>query len=490
MGQAMILVGPKLALAKELRDKDRIRQSNALLRLCANLLPESDEVAMQLAEHLRDAHMASEALKVLEDLHERAPNPLHAISLGYGRLSNGLPDEAIDAFEEALGENGDHEAEALAGLARVHFNRDDIDTATTYHERALSLKPDLRSILFQSLNLAAWRGDADGLERAADILNNGDYDVEATRWVIGTGRLILGQYEAGWKDYSYRKLPRMPVAVRGVPQPWRWSDLPGKRVLLIDEQGIGDGVQYYRFAGRLVREGAEVHIRASSMRHHLIRCVSPEIAATEKVFKDIGYDYVVSLDNMACLLAAEGETRLDFGPYLVPDPANVRKWAPLVPGDRLNVGLVWQGSKGNELDIGRSMPVAALEPLLGIDGIRFVCLHRAKAVEDEERKRYGDRILFPEHLDDGKESFADTTGLIASLDVVVSTDTSAAHIAGAMGKETLLMLKQYPEWRWLMGRDQCDWYGSITRLRQERPGDWPGVVARVAERLIELRDAR
>jgi hypothetical protein len=168
------------------------------------------------------------------------------------------------------------------------------------------------------------------------------------------------------------------------------------------------------------------------------------------------------------------------GPYLRADPRRAREWrGRLAPGARLHVGLVWAGRPQQWNDRNRSIPVDALAPLASVRDVAFYSLQ----IGDAGRQAPAPGGLILIDLTDGISDFADTAAFASNLDLLISVDTSVAHLAGAMGLPTWLLAAYAADWRWLLDRDDSPWYPSVRIFRQAAPGDWPGVVARVREEL-------
>ena len=176
-------------------------------------------------------------------------------------------------------------------------------------------------------------------------------------------------------------------------------------------------------------------------------------------------------------------TRLDtipFSPgYIAAAPARIAKWKSALPQGR-KIGIVWAGNSAHSNDSRRSMPVGTLTPLLETKNATFVSLQTGRRADEVRRLGAGIFDLSPYLID-----WAETAAIVANLDLVIAVDTAVAHLAGAMGVPVWTLLPHAPDWRWMLARDDTPWYRSMRLFRQEKPGDWAGVTARVARTLAE-----
>lgn len=292
-------------------------------------------------------------------------------------------------------------------------------------------------------------------------------------------RLLNGDFAAGWREYEWR----WRVAGRPMPRPvlpgppWLGhTDIAGQTILIHAEQGLGDAIQFSRYATLLAARGAEVVLQ-----------VRPELAELLAGLEGVARILVVDEPPppgihrhcpLMSLPLAFG-TRLHTIPaapaYVRPSADGVKAWAErLGPKRRPRIGIVWSGSATNANEANRAIGLARLLPLRSLD-VDLIGLQREVRPEDRAILAGHPDIR---HFDAG---FADTAALIGLLDLVVSVDTSLAHLAGAVGAPTFLLLSHVPDWRWLRARDDSPWYPSMRLFRQPARGDWESVVGRVLE---------
>jgi hypothetical protein len=291
--------------------------------------------------------------------------------------------------------------------------------------------------------------------------------------------LLTGNFEQGWADYE-RRLELAPPALTQPPWDGR-TPLAGKRLFLHWEQGLGDTLQFCRYAVLAADRGARVVLSAPDALAGLLQGLDPRVTIIGATATPPAFDLHASLMSLPAAFETTLETIPARAAYLAADAARTADLARrLGPRERPRIGLVWSGAAGHENDHNRSAPLAALAPLLGADADWF-CLQ--KDVRDGDAAALAD---LPVRIEaDAIADFPGTAALIAHLDLVISVDTSIAHLAAAMGKPTWILLSSAPDWRWMLERDDSPWYASVRLFRQTSPRDWAGVVGQVQAALAE-----
>jgi tetratricopeptide (TPR) repeat protein len=387
---------------------------------------------------------ADEAAPVLETAHRLAPKDAAArLNLGNLRLEQGRLGEAQALYEAVLKTEPKHAAATL-NLGRVLKEQGRPTDALSRYREAEALAPHDPTI----------------------------------QWNLGVCRLLLGDWTRGWQGFEAR-FAAGAAALPGIDGP-AWTGGPLDGTLLIHaEQGLGDTIQFARFAAEA---------KARGVRRILLACQAPLAQLMSQV---VGIDAVVPREGplpphdaqiaMMSLGAALGVTpaSLSGAPYLAADPARVAAWRERL-GPGINVGFVWQGHRLHRNDRNRSLPAKALAPLLAIPGVRAFSLQKEPAADD--------LAALPGIVDlsAGLTDFGETAAAVAALDLVIAVDTSVAHLAGALGRPVWIALPFAPDWRWLMGRTDSPWYGSARLFRQAARGAWDGPVAAMRTALAAL----
>ncbi|MCA4919622.1 MAG: tetratricopeptide repeat protein [Roseomonas sp.] len=358
----------------------------------------------------------------------------------------GQPEEALLAAETARSlAPKDASAHRGYGFALGNLNR--LEEAMVSYDHALTLQPDERESL----------------------------------WNRALALLVLGRFEDGWLAYEYRNLRHKTLAARKYPKPLWWGKQPLKdqRLYIYWEQGLGDTIHFARYALLAAAAGAEV---AFSVQDPLLRLFK----GFDSAITVIGQNEAPTEFDLHCpllTLPLAFGTRLETIPafengYLKAPAEDAAPWDQRLPKGRRRIGLVWSGSQMHGNDANRSVPFAKISPLLQTSDV-WVSLQ--KEVREADRAALAGSGILDVSAELG--DFADTAALISALDLVISVDTSVAHLAGALGKPTWVMVPFAPDFRWLLDREDTPWYPKMRLFRQSRAGDWDGVIARIGEAL-------
>ena len=294
---------------------------------------------------------------------------------------------------------------------------------------------------------------------------------------LGLNRLLRGDLPGGWPEMDWRRLDRRNPASRSFDRPvWNGFPLAGQTVLLTAEQGLGDTVQFLRYAPMVAGRGGRVVVECQPALVVLARTV-PGVAGVVAQGQPLPpFDVHCPLMTLPLVFNTTLQTIAAAVPYMSIDPAKAAAWAGRLPAAGRRVGLVWAGNPKYANDRVRSLNPARLAPLAAVPGVTWVSLQKSSTVPPP-----------PElHLFDGTadlHDFADTAALISHLDLVIAADTAVAHLSAAMGKPTWVLLPAVPDWRWMLGRADSPWYPSVRLFRQATAGDWVPVVAEVAAAL-------
>jgi hypothetical protein len=299
------------------------------------------------------------------------------------------------------------------------------------------------------------------------------------QWNLGVCRLLLGDWLRGWQGFEAR-FAADAVAPSGIEGPaWTGGPLPDGTLLIHAEQGLGDTIQFARFAAQAKAAGVgRIVLAAQAPLVELMRGVAGIDAVVPRDGPLPPFDAQIALMSLGAALKVTGAT-IPPAPYLAADPARVRAWGERL-GPGFKVGLVWQGHRLHRNDRNRSLPPTALAPLLAFPGVRWFSLQKEPGP--------GELAALPGIVDLSGEltDFSETAAAVASLDLVIAVDTSVAHLAGALGRPVWLALPHAPDWRWLMGRADSPWYGTARLFRQTERGAWSGPIAAMRAALARL----
>jgi len=482
-------------------------------------------VTANLGNALQELGRKGEALAAFDGALVVLPsNPDLHVNRGNVLRTMERDEEAVAAYVRALSLDSGH-GRALLALAHVQRDRRDRVAALAVLERLLAIDPrsleahtlrghvffesgDFESALFSYelvVRLAPDRSGI-GLLRADALRRLGRHeeailayeaalaaapdhpDRFTARVSLGTCHLLLGQFAQGLPCLEARiSDPRGP-APRPL-DPARTLDgvtgVQGRTVLLRFEQGLGDAIQFCRYAPMLAERGASVVLEAPDALRELLAS-APGVARVIPVGADPEpFDYNVFLASLPLAFGTRLDTIPAPVPYLRAPPEQRTRWRDrLGPRARPRVGLVWRGNARHENDAQRSIPIERIVPLLLAPGAgRFEWFNLQREASDAELLhlvRLGVRNVVEEITD-----LADTAAIVEELDLVISVDTSVAHLAGALGKPVWILLAFEPDWRWMLGRGDSPWYPTARLFRQPGAGDWQAVVEDVGKALFE-----
>ena len=428
----------------------------------------------------------TEALVHLNRALLQRPNWVEAlINRGNAFQELGEPERALADFDAALALAPDH-AEALGNRGVTLYALGRLEEALDDYDRALALRPGYAEALHNRGNaLRALNRNGEAIRCFEACLSLQPDDAEA-RLHLAMSRLLEGDFARAWPDYQWRwKTRQYAPHRRAFPQP-EWLGhraLTGQMLLVHAEQGFGDTLQFCRYAPLLRDLGAAVVLEVQPPLKRLLQGLEGTRQVLARGEPLPAFDCHCSLLSLPGALQTTLETLPARVPYICADPALVTQWGDrLGPRQGLRVGLVWSGNPTHLNDHNRSAALAEYADLLALP-CQFVSLQKVLRKADHAELRGRPQIL---HFGERLADFADTAAVVAQLDLVIAVDTAVAHLAGALGKPTWLLLPYAPDWRWLLDRRDSPWYPGMRLFRQAAPGDWRGVMMEVAAALHRL----
>lgn len=298
------------------------------------------------------------------------------------------------------------------------------------------------------------------------------------RMARARANFLAGRYAAAWPDYAYRpsaRLRRLPPGA--TDRVWQGEDLNGQSILLYSEQGLGDVIQFARYAPLAARRGAEVVLCCPPPMACLLRRL-PDVARVVPNDQDCPRtDWACSLVDLPRVWGTDLDTIPGDCPYL---PMHARPRPLLPPARQFRVGVVWAGNATHKMDLQRSCRLDDFAPLLELPGTEFVSFQVGPRAGD--LRESGWRALVSE-LPDEAIPFEATADALAEVDLVITVDTAMAHLAGAVGRPVWTLLSFAHDWRWMLGRSDTPWYPTMRLFRQPAPNDWAGVFREVRREL-------
>jgi tetratricopeptide (TPR) repeat protein len=514
------------ALGIALAEQGQLDEALPLLQQATRLRPDSAQAHLNLGVALAQHNQPEQALDSLRralQLQPAYPEAHYNLGAVLGTLRRW--DDAIGAYREALRLRPDYgEPYNNLGLALVEARRP--EEAVAFLRQAVRLRPQAaeghnnlglalaelgRFAAAEACYEAALRLNPKYAEAHANLANaykeQGrseealacyqlalwlDPASASARYNRSLAMLQAGDYRQGWQEYEWRwRRPSMPPRPFRQPR-WDGGSLEGRTILLYCEQGMGDTLQFIRYAPLVKARGGTVLVECpGSLLPLLSTCLGIDrLVAEGEPLPD--FDVQAPLLSLPGLLGTTLDSVPAPIPYLSADEQRVERRRSVVgdlPG--FKVGIAWQGNPRHQWDRHRSFPLACLTPLAAVEGVRLVGLQKGPGSEQVRALAGRFAVLeLGEDFDSGGGAFLDTAAVMKHLDLVVTADTAAAHLAGALGVPVWVALSRIADWRWLRGREETPWYPTMRLFRQQELGDWAEVVSRMAAQLRHLVGGR
>lgn len=419
-----------------------------------------------------------------------APNNLSAsIGLGLSTALSGYPEQGREQLLDLLEDNPAH-APLLDAMGIVSYEAHDFADAETWFRKSMRIGGFASSSV---ANLGMALNELGRFREARSMfkkcLRSNPEDISA-RYHLGLCQLLMGEYADGWQGFALRN------AVAGRKEPTLGADIPvwqgepiaGKKLGLISEQGIGDIIQFARFAKVASDAGATVYLRSSESLGSILRTVPgvDRILTNEDEMPFI--DFQIPLLSLPRTFRTEVPSIPLSSGYLSVSAEARDQWSEKIgpANGELKVGLAWAGNPNNKLDFKRSAPIADLRPLLECPGAVFYSLQIGDVVSQLDALPTDIR---PRQLFEGASPFSDVAAAMCALDMIITVDTSFAHLAGALGVPVWTLISYVPDWRWGLESDRTYWYDSMRLFRQPSIGDWQGVVLNVRDAMTTALQA-
>jgi Tfp pilus assembly protein PilF len=412
---------------------------------------------------------------------------LHLLALVQTLL--GKKEAAIASFDRALKVRPDY-AEAFCNLGVTLHEMNLFELALASHDRALKLRPDYAEALTnRGITLLELKHFKEALA-SFDHALKARSDFAEAHCSRALCCMLIGDFDRGWNENEWRwETEHLRKEKRNFAQPlWLGSDeIAGKTILLHGEQGFGDVIQFCRYVPLVAERGARVILEVPNSLHELMGTLTGAAQIVSRGEPLPQFDLHCPLLSLPLAFGTRLESVPRPIPYLGATPSAARSWnARLGPRKRFCVGLAWFGRPDHKNDHNRSLKLNTLLPLLDCDA-SFISLQReVRPCDSVLLKDRTDLIHFGDELN----NFSDTAALISNLDLVISVDTSVAHLAGALGKPVWILLPNVPDWRWLLDREDSPWYPTARLFRQNRTRTWDDVIIRVRDALHHFAPRR
>lgn len=455
------------------------------------LRPDYAEAWNNRGNILQDMDRFKEALQDYDTALAIRPKYVHAWSNRATSLFKlGRPEEALASTEEAIRLDPSY-APAFNNRGYILRRMGRFSEALSCFDEAIAKRPGYAEAINN-------RGDAlHKLGRFDEALRSYSTAIELkpnyheARWNRGLLHLLMGNLQAGWAGMEHRwncrwfqsdpRQSKCPV--------WTGQDLRGKSIVVYSEQGFGDTFQFCRYLPHLVRMGADVTFAAPRAIHRLLSKLSPAIKFEGSYLATGSYDYQTALLSLPYVFGTDFNSIPSEVPYIFAEDDLVESWRRKIGMQGFKIGVSWQGNPTGEVDFGRSMRLALLEPLSRIEGIRLVSLQVKNGLDQLNALPEGMKVETLTDFNTGQDAFLDSAAAMRCMDLVLTTDSAPAHLAGAMGLNVFTLLMHVPDWRWLTERTDSPWYPTMKLFRQPAAGDWGSAVEAVRVELTKLAGA-
>lgn len=397
-------------------------------------------IAYQNKEYENSVNKIEHALKF------KTSDAGYYINLGLAYNELGKEEESMKYFKKSLEIDPSHIKSHVANfyLGIFHRNLGKFDQALQYYNKAIELNKNL-------------------------------YDAY---WNRGILLLLLGRFEEGWKDYEYR-FKREKAIQRNFNRPrWNGEIFENKKLLIATEQGLGDSIQFIRYISRVKERGGEVILECQKGLMKLFENF-PGVDKIVESGTEVDFDFYIYITSLPSIFNTNLDNIPDYPPYIRADPILVERAKKFFNTKNFKIGISWAGSPNNIEDKKRSVALEKFKKLFEIPGVDFFSLQKGEAAKQIENSKVIDLSCIMNDL-------PETAAIIENLDLVISVDTSIAHLAGAMGKPCWTLIQWLPDWRYLLDRKDSPWYKSMKLFRQPKAGDWDSVFDEVGRELKNL----
>ena len=419
-------------------------------KVANQLNPKVPELYLNIAVTLEKKENLEEAINILEQFITIFPEFMEGynkLGLLYKKLD--LLDKAENIFQEGISKDGEY-VRFYGNLANVLQSKGEFSEALKFYDKAIKMEPNYHEAIFSRSLLY----------------------------------LLMGNFEKGWNDYESRwNINAINKCDFPVPE-WDGQHIGNKRLLLWSEQGLGDSIQFIRYAPLIKQRSGKLIVKCQRSLKDLFKSIPAidKIVTQDQI--DIKYDYHIPMLSLPRIFRTREATIPAQVPYLKPDKDSKEKIQKKLDIDKTlyNIGFVWAGNSKHKNDQNRSCNLEYFLELNSLSGIQLFSIQ--KGVPEKQLGRIKDSAIT--NLSPMINNFSDTAAIIEKMDLVISVDTSVAHLAGALGKKTWLILPHYCDWRWMLERTDSPWYPTMRIFRQDNQGNWDYVFHDIKNELANI----
>jgi tetratricopeptide (TPR) repeat protein len=470
-----------------LHEARRTREAVQAYQRFTEIVSTDYEIYNNLCACLIDLGQFSDAAKAADHALRLNPHFAKALTnLGVVLEHQNQTEAAIASYRRAIAADR-NDSDGYANLAVALHNKGDLDEALAMSRHAIRLAPDNALIHANLAGILYNKGEIDqalAVSHQAVALAPDDPSVRFNHSYL---LLTCGDLKNGFAEYRWRRPRLQALQTLGSPE-WQGEPFFGRTLLVFSEQGFGDTLQFVRFLPMVAAKGGAIVLQVQAAIVPLLRNLQGVMVVPIGVPLP-PFDLHVSLMDLPYVFGTTLDSIPAKVPYLFPDPEKAETWRrDLRTVAALKVGVVWAGSPTHKGDRNRSLAADALLPRLVMPGVQLYSLQKEpRAADAPVLARLGSRVI---DLAPRLNDFSDTAAAIVALDLVISVDTSVAHLAGALGGPTWVLLSYAPDWRWLRDRNDTPWYPNMLLLRQEKPQVWESALTRVSDELARRAAAK
>ena len=470
-------------LGNSFKGLNKLDESVKSYKKAIELKPDYAEAHNNLGVTLQDLGKLDESVKSYKKAIELKPDYAEAHNnLGNSfKILNKL-EKSVKSFTKAIELKPDY-AEAHNNLGDCLRRLNQLENSNRKLKKAIELKPDYAEA-YNNLGITLQE-----LGKLKDSQKNYKKAIKLkpgfahANFNFSTLLNLKGNLQEGLKLYEWR-LHKAKGTTRKPRKELTWDgkeSIQGKKILVYEEQGLGDIIQFYRYLFLLQNKGADVIFKVKKNLHHLLTGSNKKIQIIDSYLENIKIDFEIPLMSLPFLLKTDIDSIPSLTPYLTANFKKINEWAKKLKSDNFKIGICWQGSK-KKIDLGRSFPLLFFKDISKIPKVQLISLYKG----DEENQISNidfDLTTLGKDFDNGTDAFIDTAAAMMNCDLIITSDTAIAHLAGALGLPVWVALKYIPEWRWMLNHSDSPWYPTMKLYRQNTFNNWNSVFSLITKDL-------
>ena len=478
--------------ALALRYNRFLKKAQIIYNKAINLIVKDADSLHEQAKFCIELELFNEGLKRCDKALKL--NPKHHLALSskgliYTHLENPL--KAIQYYKKSLYINPGC-VEALQGLGSSYVETLDFKKSLKYFKKALLIGGDNLAIVHNNIGYTCFQ-IGKFKEAETSFLKSIALDKNYSLAHSNLSKLYLRseKFEKGWQEYEWRLYKDTFSSLFGLDvniNNKRWHKnlkINNKIILVRSEQGLGDTIQFCKYVKLLNNNNNKIILQVQDPLVELIKTLDNEISVISNNKKYINYDYHVPLLSLPLEFKTNKNNFPDNGPYLKAQQTKINYWKNKFSKMEFNIGVAWHGSN-TKAGKQRSFSLANFEKISKIKGVNLISLQ--KGLETKQIRQFSSVKIkcLGSNFDNGEQAFLDTAGLMKNLDLIITCDTSIAHVAGSLGRKTWILLRHLPDWRWFWNKSSSPWYSNTLLFRQKNPDNWKEVFNNVENELLRL----